>query len=113
MEDVYGDSSRVTDALVDRYYELARREGNREALLDWLNGPADPPLDDRLASIAVPVLVEWGDQDRWIPPAFGRLFVKGLPHARLVTYPDGGHVPMEELPEPTAKDAEAFLEGVE
>jgi hypothetical protein len=26
-----------------------------------------------------------------------------------VTYPDAGHVPMEEQPEATATDAEAFL----
>jgi pimeloyl-ACP methyl ester carboxylesterase len=69
VEEVYGDGSRVTEALVDRYYELTRHEGNREALLDRLTGPADPPLDDRLAEVRVPVLLEWGGHDRWIPPS--------------------------------------------
>jgi pimeloyl-ACP methyl ester carboxylesterase len=44
---------------------------------------------------------------------FAQRLVHGLPHARLVTYADAGHVPMEELPEATARDAETFLEGVD
>jgi pimeloyl-ACP methyl ester carboxylesterase len=32
VHDVYGDPARVTDELVDRYYELALRAGNRRAL---------------------------------------------------------------------------------
>jgi pimeloyl-ACP methyl ester carboxylesterase len=109
VEEVYGDRSRVTEALVDRYYELTRHEGNREALLDRLTGPADPPLDDRLAELRVPVLLEWGGRDRWIPPSFAQRFAGAIRGARLVTYLDAGHVPMEELPEATATDAEAFL----
>jgi pimeloyl-ACP methyl ester carboxylesterase len=109
VEEVYGDRARVTETLVDRYYELTRHEGNREALLDRLTAPADPPLDDRLAELRVPVLLEWGERDRWIPPSFAQRFEGGIHGARLVTYPDAGHVPMEELPEATARDAEAFL----
>jgi pimeloyl-ACP methyl ester carboxylesterase len=109
VEEVYGDPSHVTEALVDRYCELTRHEGNREALLDRLTGPADPPLDDRLGEVRVPVLLEWGGRDRWIPPSFAQRFAGAIRGARLVTYPDAGHVPMEELPEATATDAEAFL----
>jgi pimeloyl-ACP methyl ester carboxylesterase len=109
VEDVYGDRSRVTETLVDRYYELTRHEGNRAALLDRLTGPADPPLDDRLAELRVPVLLEWGGRDPWIPPSFAQRFAGGIHGARLVTYPEAGHVPIEELPEATATDAEAFL----
>jgi pimeloyl-ACP methyl ester carboxylesterase len=99
----------VTETLVDRYYELTRHEGNRAALLDGLTGPVDPPLDDRLAELRVPVLLEWGGRDLWIPPSFAQRFAAAIRGARLVTYPEAGHVPMEELPEATATDAEAFL----
>jgi pimeloyl-ACP methyl ester carboxylesterase len=112
VEQVYGDPSRVTDALVDRYYELTRREGNREALFDRINGPRDPDLDARLGEVRAPVLVEWGERDRWIPLPFGRRLADGIHGAKLVTYPDAGHVPMEELPEPTARDADAFLSSL-
>ena len=33
VRNVYGDPSRVNEALVDRYYQLALREGNRRALV--------------------------------------------------------------------------------
>ena len=33
----------------------------------------------------------------------------GIAGSKLVVYPDAGHVPMEEIPEETARDAEAFL----
>jgi pimeloyl-ACP methyl ester carboxylesterase len=112
VEQVYGDPTRVTDALVDRYYELTRREGNREALYDRLNGPPDPDLDVRLGEVRAPVLVEWGERDRWIPLPFAHRLVEGIHGARLVTYPDAGHVPMEEVPEPTARDADAFLSSL-
>jgi pimeloyl-ACP methyl ester carboxylesterase len=109
IAEVYGDPSRLTDAVVDRYYDLLRREGNRGALLDRLNGPADPDLDGRVAEIRAPVLIEWGEKDRWIPLAFARRLSDAVPGAKLVTYAAAGHVPMEELPDATAADAEAFL----
>ena len=34
VRNVYGDPSRVTPELVDRYYELTLREGNRAALVE-------------------------------------------------------------------------------
>ena len=109
VREVYGDPSRVTDAVVDRYYALARREGNREALLSRLNGPQDPPLDDRLREIKAPTLIEWGGRDAWIPPEFAARLSAGIKGSRVVMYPGAGHVPMEEIPEETARDAEAFL----
>ncbi|MEO7092647.1 MAG: alpha/beta fold hydrolase [Polyangiales bacterium] len=109
VHEVYGDESRVDDALVDRYYELTRREGNRGAFVDRASGPRDPDLDARLGELKMPVLILWGERDRWIPFAFAARFRDGIPGAKLVSYPTAGHVPMEELPEPTAADVDAFL----
>jgi pimeloyl-ACP methyl ester carboxylesterase len=109
VREVYGDPARATDAIVDRYAELARGEGNRVALVERLNGPPDPDLDRRLAEMRPPVLLLWGANDRWIPPSFGERFAAGLPNARLVTFPGLGHVPMEEDPEATVREADRFL----
>jgi pimeloyl-ACP methyl ester carboxylesterase len=109
VADAYGDPSRIDDALVDRYAELTRAEGNREALLDRFNGPRDPDLDDRLGEIHAPVLILWGERDRWIPLPFGKRLEAGIAGSKLVTWPDAGHVPMEELPEATAREVERFL----
>jgi pimeloyl-ACP methyl ester carboxylesterase len=109
VEEVYGVPSRVTEVLVDRYYELGRREGNRGALIDRLTGPKDADLDDRLAEIQAPTLILWGQRDAWFPIDFAHRLHERVRGSKLVTYADGGHVPMEELPDATAADAEAFL----
>ena len=98
--DVYGDKSRVTAALVDRYYELALREGNRVALMQRMDQLAPGPVE-RLGEIKVPTLILWGERDRLIPLRWGREFEKAIPGSRLVVFPGLGHVPQEEDPAAT------------
>jgi pimeloyl-ACP methyl ester carboxylesterase len=109
VEEVYGDPSRVGDELVERYHSMTLRAGNRQALVDRLTGPADPDLDGRLGELRLPVLIQWGESDRWIPVDNAHRFQRGIEGAELRIYPGAGHVPMEEIPELTAADAEAFL----
>jgi pimeloyl-ACP methyl ester carboxylesterase len=106
---VYGDSSRLTDAAVDRYQAMVRRAGNRAAMLARLRGSPDPRLADRLGELKLPVLIQWGELDRWIPLSSAHGFLRGIAGAELRVYPGAGHVPMEEIPEATARDADAFL----
>jgi pimeloyl-ACP methyl ester carboxylesterase len=106
---VYGDPSKMTESLVDRYYELTRAEGNREALLDRLRNARDPDLDALLGQLHLPVLILWGERDRWIPPSFAERFHKGIANSKLSMIAGAGHVPMEEVPEETAREAEQFL----
>ncbi|MEA3079036.1 MAG: hypothetical protein QOF05_444, partial [Sphingomonadales bacterium] len=109
LEGVYGDPSRLTDAVVDRYWAMVRRAGNRGAMLARITGPPDPNLADRLGGLELPVLIQWGELDRWIPLSDAHGFQRGIAGAELRVYPGGGHVSMEELPEATARDADAFL----
>jgi pimeloyl-ACP methyl ester carboxylesterase len=109
LREVYGDPDRVDEATVHRYQDLARRAGNRDALIDRLNGPPSPVLASRLGELKLPVLIQWGAKDRWIPLANGEGFQRGIAGSQLAIYPDAGHVPMEEIPEVTARDADAFL----
>lgn len=98
--DVYGDPSRVTAALVDRYYELALREGNRVALMQRMDQMAAGPVQ-RLGDIRVPTLVLWGAKDRLIPPRWAQAFHTAIPGSKLVVFPGLGHVPQEEDPAAT------------
>ena len=65
----------------------------------------------RLPELRVPTLVMWGAQDTWVPPEHAERFRKDIPGARLVVYPNLGHLPMEEDPAGTAADALRFLRG--
>jgi pimeloyl-ACP methyl ester carboxylesterase len=110
LAQAYGDPARITPALVDRYWELSRRPGNRDALLRR-SATNDAFPFDALRGVRAPVLLQWGGRDRWVPPSQAAAFRARLPGAELRVYPDAGHAPMEELPGPTAADARRFLLG--
>ena len=62
-----------------------------------------------LQSINIPTLVMWGEKDNWIPIRHTKNFHKNMPNCQVITYSDCGHMPMEEKPEISAKDAARFL----
>jgi pimeloyl-ACP methyl ester carboxylesterase len=109
VRDVYGDTTRVTDSLVDRYYELALREGNRRALPLRFAQSAPGADTAMLAMITAPTLMLWGGKDRLIPPSTAARFQRLMPNAELIVYPDLGHVPHEEDAGRTVRDVAAFL----
>lgn len=105
----YGDPSRVTDELVDRYYELNLREGNRAATVARFAQPFVYDDADRIRTLRVPTLVLWGADDRLLPRVFADQFGRDIQGATVRVYPGLGHVPMEEAPERTLPDVQAFL----
>ena len=110
VRNVYGDPDQVTDGLVDRYFQLSLREGNRAALrkrFAELRWGEDAP--ERLAGIEQPTLVLWGDRDRLIPPERATRFQDDIPNARKVMFETLGHVPHEEDPQATAEAVRDFL----
>lgn len=115
VSDVYGQSWRIRDGVIDRYYDINRRPGNRAAMIDIfrminnLNDPAQDP-SEQIAQISTPTLLMWGDKDRWIPPSQAQQWQRDLPSLTLKMYPDIGHVPMEEIPVQSAWDAKRFLQ---
>lgn len=106
---VYGDPDKVTPELVDRYYELTLREGNREALRERFKQV--PAIDNsgRIASIQTPALIIWGGRDGLIPPINAGRFEQDIAGSRLVMFDDLGHVPQEEDPARVVEAIQAFL----
>jgi pimeloyl-ACP methyl ester carboxylesterase len=106
---VYGNPERVTDALVDRYFELTLRAGNRQALGQRV---AQIPTGDdaeRIRHIKTPTLILWGGRDRLVPQEIAGRFHGDIRGSRLVVFNDLGHVPHEEDPGRTAAALEKFL----
>jgi pimeloyl-ACP methyl ester carboxylesterase len=60
---------------------------------------ADPGLHGRLAAIACPTLVIWGEADRIVDPGYGRAYAAAIPGARFELLPGTGHLPQLETPE--------------
>jgi pimeloyl-ACP methyl ester carboxylesterase len=112
LASVYGDPGKVTPELVDRYFELATREGNRAALVErFKQTQPDPKATERLAQLRQPTLILWGGRDRLIRPEFGDRFAQDIPGSRLVVFEYLGHVPQEEDPARTVAALEQFLDG--
>lgn len=109
LRDAYVDPALVTPSLVDRYTDFARAPGHKDILLTMQSRPRAPVTPETFARITVPTLVMTGEQDKVIPAANSYALAKAIPGAKLVTYPEGGHVPMEQLPDRSAADLRAFL----
>jgi len=112
LKSAYLDETMVTDAVVDRYAELALAPGHREILLTQQSRPAKRVTGDDFRKIAMPTLVLAGEKDKLIPTEDARAIAAAIPGARIVTFPEGGHLPMEQLPDQSAKDLRDFLKSL-
>ena len=106
---VYDDPSKVTEKVVDRYFDLFLREGNRQAFVDRMNFSTYPDHLIRLRTIKTPTLIVWGENDKLIPIENAQKFHADLPNDTLVVLEKTGHVPMEENPNRTVDAIRLFL----
>ena len=115
VEEVFGDKSKVTDKIKDRYFELAMREGNKDGSVDVFTEMRrlcnNENLSKGIKDLKPPTLVMWGTKDIWIPFKYFENWKKELPKAKFIQYEGAGHTPMEEIPDETARDADLFLRG--
>jgi pimeloyl-ACP methyl ester carboxylesterase len=107
---VFVDQSKVTDEMIDRYYDLTLYDGNRRATgLRFALPAGGSELADKAGGIAAPTLILWGDKDGLIPVETAHEFERLIKGSKVVIYQDVGHIPMEEAPEQSAADVDAFL----
>ncbi|MBP6441064.1 MAG: alpha/beta hydrolase [Sphingorhabdus sp.] len=106
--------SKINDQLIDRYWELNRYPGNREATMQRFSSLKNmtPVTKERLSAIKAPVLILWGAEDNLIPVTSAKWFAEAIPQAKLVIYRNVGHIPMEEIPEKSANDVKIWLDSL-
>jgi pimeloyl-ACP methyl ester carboxylesterase len=114
IQRLYGKKERITPAVYDMYWDLIMRDGNRRTLTKIFKLIADMSKSDTIyldvKKVKVPVMMAWGKKDiwsRWKETIDD--WQRDLPHAELVLYDECGHMPMEEIPAVTARDAHAFF----
>jgi pimeloyl-ACP methyl ester carboxylesterase len=102
----------VEPALVDRYFNLALRAGNRQAFIERMS-TFKTILNDstylQIKTIKTPTLILWGDKDLLIPVTVAENFHTDLPNDTLVVLKNLGHTPMEENPIKTLQVFNSFL----
>ena len=110
VRNVYGQPDKVSPALVDRYYELTLREGNRASLTQRFQYRSnDAALAGQISQLRLPTLILWGSEDRLIPPDHAQRFQQAIAGSELLVFEGLGHVPHEENPEATVQAVKRFL----
>ena len=109
VRNVYGDPSKVTVELVDRYYELTLRQGNRQALAHRMDQRVSGD-EANIRSLKLPTLILWGAKDQLIPLENAQRFAADIEGSRLVVFDNLGHVPHEEDAQGTVKALKTFLD---
>jgi pimeloyl-ACP methyl ester carboxylesterase len=113
VRNVYADKSKVTETLIDRYFDLTLREGNRGAFIERManakNTIVSINASDLVKKITIPTLILWGGEDGLITTESAQKFHDDLPNDTLVIMKNLGHVPMEEDPKASVAVVKAFL----
>ena len=111
VRNVYGEPGKVTPELVDLYFAITVRQGNRQALVQRFAQAVPGALAERIPELKQPTLILLGGRDRLIPPENAERFRRDLANSRLVVFANLGHVPHEEDPVGTVASVEQFLRG--
>lgn len=109
----FGDPSRLPESLVDRWYDMWMREGQREAQLDRLSQYEAGDIQGVIGKVQAPVLLLWGEANTTAHFEQAAEFMHLLEHARsvkLISYPGVGHMAVEEAGAIIGQDVRAWLD---
>ncbi|HEV2924273.1 MAG TPA: alpha/beta fold hydrolase [Solirubrobacteraceae bacterium] len=105
-------SSRMTDEAFDQYWkgfaDDTRRRGHLEL---YRSGDFDKliPYEGRVAALAVPTLILWGEQDRFASVAMARRFHEEISGSELHVFEGAGHFVWDDEPERASRALVDFL----
>ncbi len=84
---------------------VAQRELYQQIFADLLDEThIAVPFNDIAASLTMPALVVWGDNDRVLHPAGATVLGELIPHVTVIEMSPMGHLPMLEAPRQVAED---------
>jgi len=109
--DVY-DKALITPGVVARWAEFQRAPGHRDILMAINPGKQLAATTEVLARIQAPTLVLQGEADVLVEPASSLRVSAAIPGAKLILYPQVGHLPQIEIPQRSAADVAEFLSGI-
>lgn len=113
LQHLFHDASRAAQLLPTELGPEVIVRGYREAAtlarLSWNPYLYNPKLSRRLGRISAPTCILWGQDDTFLPPAYGEAYARLIPGATLQTIAKCGHlVPLEQT-EAFAQQVTRFL----
>ncbi len=104
------DPSFLTPEMLAEFGQFARIRGSADAAASLVSDAArDEPLD--LSQVSQPVLLLWGEGDRWTNVSVARWLADRLPNARLQVIDRARHMVLEERAKEANDAILAFLSG--
>lgn len=110
----FGDDDKLTDELIDRWYDMWMHEGQREAQLDRLSQYEAGDIEGIVRSIETPTLLMWGEANTTADFEQSHEFRELLSNAeslKFISYPGVGHMAVQEAGTETGRDVRAFLDA--
>lgn len=102
LNDAFYDKSKVTDAMVAEYAKPLEKQGYMDALAGLARdffSEKFTAMVQRYEGLSPPLDIIWGEQDKWLPPEFGRRLAATVGGSRLHMLKEAGHSPHQERPE--------------
>ena len=110
----FGDDEKLTDELIDRWYDMWMREGQREAQLDRLSQYKPGNIEEIIRSLTPPTLLLWGEANttaHFDQADEFRVLLKNVESLKFISYPGVGHMAVQEAGEETGRDVRVFLDA--
>ncbi|MEM7555135.1 MAG: alpha/beta fold hydrolase [Cyanobacteria bacterium P01_A01_bin.84] len=96
----YANPKAVTDELVDILAAPPRDRGSARVFSQLFRGTIrtdfGPSVKKVLPTLSIPMLLIWGNQDRFIPPTFAKEFASYNQNVQLIQLDNAGHCPYDE-----------------
>jgi pimeloyl-ACP methyl ester carboxylesterase len=112
LTSAYGDPAKVTDELIDEWWEMWRHAGNRAAVLDRLRQYRANDIDAVIGRVRAPVLLVWGEKDPQTPveqAAEIQGLLKSAARNELIVLPGVGHMAVQEAPRESMTASVGFV----
>ena len=106
------DQGLLTDDLIDQAilpFSSLRQRKNLFRFLKGITSKEIRKIDTMLPEVKQPVLILWGENDRWLTIDHAKRLDKLLPDSRVTTLPDCGHLPQMDKPTEVADAVSRFV----
>ncbi|MAF84147.1 MAG: alpha/beta hydrolase [Gammaproteobacteria bacterium] len=113
LESGFGDKNKLTDELIDRWYDMWRREGQREAQLDRLKQYKAGDIEDLIRALQPRTLLLWGEANTtadFSQSGKFRELLENVASLTFISYPGVGHMAVQEAGQETGRDVRLFLD---
>jgi len=104
----YADGTHISDDMVDYYYATAHQPGARFAPASFIAGALDTPTETAFSMLRQPVVLLWGEYDRFNALDRAQGFLAANDDATLLIFPTGG-LPQDEQPAAFTREVTAWM----